>query len=157
MALVGCGIAPAKQTKVPIIQSQVQVQVCTSSFLQRVVFASPSSARRFSQDKTDKKPKRKALQASTTRTAGFCDLHMNPGFDFQEVSLLLTNPRPLSRRPPRRRHRNFPRYPLRVLSSIVVVLSSTAHRCDRSLNQNKLTSAWKTRPRRTQLIAMRRS
>ena len=36
------------------------VQVCTSSFLQRVVCASPSSARRFSQDKTDKKPKRKA-------------------------------------------------------------------------------------------------
>ena len=50
MPLVGCGIAPTKQTKVPIIQSQVQVQVCTSSFLQRVVFASPSSARRFSQD-----------------------------------------------------------------------------------------------------------
>ena len=60
VALVGCGIAPTKQTKVPIIQSQVQVQVCTSSFLQRVVFASPSSARRFSQDKRDKKPKRKA-------------------------------------------------------------------------------------------------
>ena len=38
-----------------------------------------------------------------------------------------------------------------------IVLSSTAHCRDRSLNQNKLTSAWKTRPRRTQLIAMRRS
>ena len=64
VALVGCGIAPTKQTKVPILQSQVQVQVCTSSFLKRVVFASPSSARRFSQDKTDKKPKRRASSVS---------------------------------------------------------------------------------------------
>ena len=60
VALVGCGIAPTKQTKVPILQSQVQVQVCTPSFLQRDVCASPSSAMCFSQDKTDKKPKWKA-------------------------------------------------------------------------------------------------
>ena len=135
VALVGCGISPTKQTKVPILQSQVQVQVCTSSFLQRVVFASPSSARRFSQDKTDKKPKRKASLASTTRTAGFCDLHMNPGFDFQEVFLLPTNPRPLEGL--REGDINFPRYPLQVLSYIAIVLSSTAHRRDRSLNQNE--------------------
>ena len=45
VVLVVWGIAPTKQAKVPLLQSQVQVQVCTSSFLQRVVCASPSSAR----------------------------------------------------------------------------------------------------------------
>ena len=62
VALVVCGFAPTKQTKVQMLQSQVQVQVYTSSFFQRVFYAScsPSSARRFSQDKTDKQPIRKA-------------------------------------------------------------------------------------------------
>ena len=45
--------------------------------------------------KQTKNQKEKQALASTTRTAGFCNLHMNPGFDFQEVFLLLTNPRPL--------------------------------------------------------------
>ena len=99
VALVGCDIAPTKQTKVSIIQSQVQVQVCTSSFLQRVVCASPSSARRFSQDKADKKPKRKAsFSVDNSRCRPSCSICTNP-------------------RPPRRRFRNFPRYPLRVLSN----------------------------------------
>ena len=76
-----------KQTKVQMLQSQVQVQVYTSSFFQRVFCASwsPSSARRFSKDKQTNYQK-EAL-ASTTRTAGFCDLHMNSGFDCQEVFL----------------------------------------------------------------------
>ena len=69
---LGAALHQPKQAKVQILQSQVQVQVCTSSFLQRVVCASPSSARCVSQDKADKKPiqKEKQALASTTRAAG---------------------------------------------------------------------------------------
>ena len=90
--------------------------------------------------------------ASTTRTAGFWDLYMNPSFNFQEVFLSNVSAENW-------RHRSVPRCPLRVLSCIAIVPLNTSfkqnHRCDRSPNrQNRhkraLAPPRKTRPRRMQ-------